>query len=236
MRHGVPPWRPGGAFALLVRLDPPYRRKPPYQRSAADEEAANRADPGRAAFAADCDAFAAVVAERYFASTCAAIKAADPNHLLLGCRFAYIPAPAVIAASARHVDAISFNCYEFDASDAIDTYAAIGKPILIGEFSFRSADSGLPNSRGAGPLVATQAERAACFRHYVSTAVRKPGIVGYHWFEHADQPAEGRLDGENSNFGTVTIEDRVYKELTQTMMSVNAAAEQLHASAGRRAA
>jgi agarase len=221
-----------GAFALLVDIEPPYRRKPPYQRSAASEDAANRADPGRASFAADCDVFAALVAERYFALTCAAIKAADPNHLLLGCRFAYIPASGVIAAAARYADVISFNCYELDPSQAIDTYAASGKPILIGEFSFRSADAGLPNSRGAGPLVDTQMERAACFRHYVSTAVRKPGLVGYHWFEHADQPAEGRFDGENSNFGTVTIEDCVYEDLTQTMSSVNAGAEQLHASAG----
>jgi agarase len=65
----------------------------------------------------------------------------------------------------------------------------------------------------------------------VTTAVRKPALVGYHWFEHADQPAEGRFDGENSNFGTVTIEDNVYEELTQAMASVNAGTEELHASA-----
>ena len=55
----------------------------------------------------------------------------------------------------------------------------------------------------------------------------------YHWFEHADQPAEGRFDGENSNFGTVSIDDEVYEELTQTMTSVNAEAEAIHMSAGR---
>ena len=69
----------------------------------------------------------------------------------------------------------------------IDAYAATGKPCLIGEFSFRGTDSGLPNTNGAGPLVATQAERSTCFRHYVTAAVRKPALVGYHWFEHADQ-------------------------------------------------
>jgi hypothetical protein len=47
----------------------------------------------------------------------------------------------------------------------------------------------------------------------------------------ADQPAEGRFDGENSNFGIVTIDDRVYEDLAQTMASVNREAEQLHASA-----
>ena len=219
------------AFALLTRVEPRYRRKPPYQRNAGEEEAANRVDPGRAAFTADCDAFATLLAERYFASTCAAIRAADPNHLVLGCRFAFVPPPDVMDAAARHADVISFNCYDFDANAAIDAYAATGKPCLIGEFSFRGADSGLPNTNGAGPVVAGQAERAACFQHYVTAALRKPALVGYHWFEHADQPAEGRFDGENSNFGAVTIEDEVYEELTQAMASVNAGAEELHASA-----
>ena len=84
----------------------------------------------------------------------------------------------------------------------IDAYAASGKPCLISEFSFRGDDAGLPNSHGAGPRVESQVERAQCFERYVTAALRKPAVVGYHWFEHADQPAEGRFDGENSNFGT----------------------------------
>ncbi len=220
------------AFGRLPRIDSPYQRRPIYQRNPRDEDAANRADPARAAFMADCDAFAALVAERYFALTCAAIKAADPHHLLLGSRFAYVPPAGVIDAAARHADLISINCYDVDASHTIDAYAATGKPCLVGEFSFRGADSGLPNTNGGGPLVATQAERATHFRHYVTAALRKPTLVGYHWFEHADQPAEGRcLDGENSNFGTVTINDRVYDELTQVMTDVNTKAEGLHAGA-----
>ena len=190
------------------------------------------ASPGhRAAAAADRDSFIASAAERYFAIITAAIKAADPNHLVLGCRFALVPSPAIIAAGGRHADVISFNCYEFDAVDAISAYAAAGKPCLIGEFSFRAADSGLPNTNGAGPKVVTQSERAACFRRYVGAALRKPTVVGYHWFEHADQPAEGRFDGENSNFGTVTIEDDVYEDLTGAMTAVNAEAEAVHAAA-----
>ena len=203
-------------FNALARIEAPYRRKPPYERDAPSEALANRADPGRGAFAADCASFASLVAQRYFELTTAAIKAADPHHLVLGCRFAYPPTSEVIDAAGRYVDVVSFNCYGLDADGAIDAYAGTGKPCLIGEFSFRAADSGLPNTNGAGPQVATQAERAACFRHYVTAALRKPTLVGYHWFEHADQPAQGRFDGENSNFGTVTINDEVYEELTQS--------------------
>jgi hypothetical protein len=182
--------------------------------------------------AADCEAFAGLVAERYFKLTVAAIRAADPHHLVLGCRFAVPPPPSVIASAGRQLDVISFNCYERDPGTVLDGYAATGKPCLIGEFSFRAADSGLPNTNGAGPKVATQAERAAAFRHYVSVALQKPAIVGYHWFEHADQPVEGRFDGENSNFGMVTIEDSIYEELTRAMTAINAEAEALHAAAG----
>lgn len=182
--------------------------------------------------AADCEAFAGFAADRYFALTVAAIKAADPNHLVLGCRFAVPPPKAVIAAAGRHLDVISFNAYDVDPVQTLNGYAETGMPCLIGEFSFRGADSGLPNTRGAGPIVQTQADRAAAFRAYVTAVLQRPALVGYHWFEHTDQPAEGRFDGENSNFGTVTIGDRVYEELTREMTAVNAEAEALHAGAG----
>ena len=220
------------AVERLTHIDQPYSREPAYQRNPSEEEAANRADPKRAVFFADCDEFAAYVADRYFSRTITAIKAADPNHLILGCRFAYAPPPGVVAAAARYCDVISLNCYDRDPSPVIDAYSVSGRPCLIGEFSFRAADSGLPNTAGAGPLVTTQTERAALFRHYVTAALKKPQIVGFHWFEHADQPAEGRFDGENSNFGTVSINDDIYKELTDAMTSVNAGAEMLHATAG----
>jgi len=188
-------------------------------------------DPGQSLSSEDCEAFAALVAERYFALTVTAIKAADPNHLVLGCRFALPPPTSAVAAAGRHLDVLTFNCYEDDPSATLLGYAAGGRPCLIGEFSFRGDDAGLPNTRGAGPRVATQRERADAFRRYVSAALRSPAIVGFHWFEHADQPAEGRFDGENSNFGTVTIEDRVYEALTASMTAVNAEAEILHATA-----
>jgi agarase len=217
----------------LKRMEPPYTRLPVYQRDASQEHAANHADAARAEFFASCDAFAGLVGQRYFETTCAAIRAADPNHLILGSRFAYVPPPGVIEAAATYCDVISINCYDLDPGRTVDAYKSTQKPCLIGEFSFRSSDSGLPNTNGAGPLVRTQAERAAAYRRYVAVALSQPAIVGFHWFEHADQPAEGRFDGENSNFGIVTINDEVYEELTQAMISVNAGAEAIHMSAGR---
>jgi len=45
-----------------------------------------------------------------------------------------------------------------------------------------------------------------------------------------DQPAERRLEGENSNLARVTIDDDVYKEFTEEMTAVNAGAEDIHAA------
>jgi len=216
------------SLAALTHVEPPYRRTPSYARNDRDEQGANRESPGRASYAADCDAFADEIAERYFSLTMASIKAADPNHLVLGARFAYPPRRGIVEACGRRADVLSFNCYGDDPEKNIDTYAVAGKPCLIGEFSFRAMDSGLPNTNGAGPVVTTQDVRAAAFRRYVTSALRKPSVVGYHWFEHADQPVEGRFDGENSNFGTVTIRDEVYELLTNAMTSMNAEAEQVH--------
>lgn len=228
-------WRtPARSWEELGRIDhidAPFFRMPPGGLNDALEIKANLANPAREAFCADCDAFAAVVADTYFELCVSAIKAADPNHLVIGSRFGYQPLGGVIAAAGGHLDVISFNCYGFDPVSVIDAYAATARPCLISEFSFRGDDAGLPNSRGGGPRVATQVERAQAFERYVTAALGRPNVVGYHWFEHADQPIEGRFDGEDSNFGTVTIEDEVYEELTAAMTGVNAAAERVHAAA-----
>ena len=209
-------------------ITPPVVRKAIYQQNEETERQANEADPRRAAFVADCEAFLARLAERYFRVTSEAVKAADPNHMNFGCRFAYLPPQPVVAAAAKYLDAISFNCYRPDPRPTIERYAEFGKPLIIGEFSFRSEDSGLPNTRGAGPKVKTQAERAAAFKNYVTLALQNPNLVGYHWFEHCDEPKEGRFDGENSNYGVVNIHDEVYTNLTEAMTEINAHAEALH--------
>jgi hypothetical protein len=209
-------------------IKPPVVRAAVYSQNQAQEREANQADPNRAAFVADCEAFLASLAERYFRITCESVRAADPNHIVFGCRFAYVPPAPVVAAAAEHLDAISFNCYSTDPRRVIDAYSVFGKPLIIGEFSFRGADSGLPNTRGAGPIVKTQSDRASAFVDYVTSGLSKPHLVGYHWFEHADEPKEGRFDGENSNYGVVNIRDDPYQALTQAMTRLNAQAETRH--------
>jgi glycosyl hydrolase family 42 (putative beta-galactosidase) len=221
------PARSWEQFANLDTIKQPYLR-PPFTPDEAPERRANQADPKRAAFSADSDAFAGIVADRYFDITVSAIKEADPNHLILGCRFRSPPGTQVLSAAASYLDVISFNFYGFDPSAQVEYYARTGRPCLISEFSFRAGDSGLPNTVGAGPVVTDQRERAQCFDRYVATALRSDTVVGYHWFEHADEPREGRHDGENSNYGIVTIADAEYQEFVPSLRNTNGRAELNH--------
>jgi agarase len=163
-----------------------------------------------------------LVAERYFKITTEAIKAADPNHMIIGCHFAYVPARPVVEAAGRYVDVISVDLYTYDPTSVFNAYAKIvNKPLLVGEFAFRGKDSGLPNTRGAGPLVDTQEERARCFESYMQAALRHPNFVGYNWFKLGDEPKEGRFDHENSNYGIVNIQDQPYDVLLKKMTEIN---------------
>jgi len=210
----------------------PVVRKEVYLQNQAVERETNLKDPARAAFVADCDAFSSLLAEAYFRVTSEAVRAADPNHMVFGARFAYVPPEPVVQAAVKYLDVVSFNCYATDPRPVLQAYSVFGKPLIIGEFSFRGADSGLPNSRGAGPIVATQQHRADAFSRYLTLALAQPNLVGYHWFEHCDEPKEGRFDGEDSNYGVVTLRDEVYTVLTQSMSQTNAQAETLHRSPG----
>jgi hypothetical protein len=177
-----------------------------------------------------------VVAERYFSTCQKAIRKADPNHLILGCRFAgRAPAP-VLHGLRDYVDMVSFNnCGQTAPVETLqEIHHLTGRPIMLTEFSFKAMDSGLPNTRGAGRPVPTQKDRAEGFTRYVHGLIDLPFMVGFHWFEHTDEPKEGRFDGENSNYGLVTIEDRPWDLLTRSMKQVNLGLDVRHVESIQR--
>ncbi|HOW66683.1 MAG TPA: DUF1080 domain-containing protein [Verrucomicrobiota bacterium] len=174
--------------------------------------------------------FIGAYARAYFQNCHEAIKTADPNHLILGCRYAGYFLPETVAAMGQFVDLVSFNNYSYSppASQLLELHRITGKPVMLTEFSFKAMDSGLPNTKGAGKPVATQQDRANFFDQYVTALIQMPFVVGYHWFQYSDQPAEGRFDGENSNYGLVNGRDEPWNLLVQRMTQVNARLEQDH--------
>ncbi|MDP3786875.1 MAG: discoidin domain-containing protein [Candidatus Omnitrophota bacterium] len=181
------------------------------------------------------ESFAGIVAEEYFSVTAGYIKKYDPNHLILGVRFAGNAPEAVITASGKYCDVISINYYcksmVFD-KQLFDNFFLLGqKPLMITEFSYRAMEnrSGDKNTAGADVTVATQNDRKVGYNKYVSQAMEFPYMVGYHWFEYFDQSPQGRsFDGENSNYGIVDIYDNEYELLTAEMARVNSEAEKIH--------
>ncbi|MBI2946097.1 MAG: beta-agarase [Verrucomicrobia bacterium] len=178
-------------------------------------------------------AFLREYARAYFKVCREAIKAADSNHLVLGCRFAGYAPPEVMEAMSEFVDVVSFNNYGFTppAETLRNLHRLTGKPVMLTEFSFKAQDSGLPNTKGAGKPVPTQQDRAEHFDRYASALAQMPFMVGFHWFEYCDEPAEGRFDGENSNYGLVNIQDEPWQVLVERMTRVNAGLESLHSLA-----
>ena len=192
------------------------------------------ADLGRVI--ADRDAFLRLAAETYFQVCEQAIRAADPNHMILGVRFAGRAEPIVVEACGQHVDIISFNNYsdEAPAERMWPLFEATLRPIMITEWSFKAMDSGLPNTKGAAIPVYSQSDRADGYERYVEGALDLPFVVGLHWFQYVDQPILGRsLDGENSNYGVVDVEDEPYCTLVERMRMVNEGAVE-SAKRGRR--
>jgi len=180
----------------------------------------------------DKSEFLGMVAKEYARVTSEAIRRADPNHMVLGCRFAGYPGDSVIQGVGPYFDVISYHSYSpLPPSDRLELITKLtGKPTMITEFSFKAMDSGLPNTKGAAKPVATQADRAAGFQAYVEALAALPGCVGFHWFEYRDEPKEGRrLDGENSNYGVVKTDFTPWEALTKRMQQVNAGIESLHA-------
>jgi hypothetical protein len=175
---------------------------------------------GRDAVIADLAAFTARYADTYFRSVAMAVRHHDPHHLYLGSRF-QARIPEAVEACARHCDVVSFNIYDRDLSGAEwARFHSLGKPAIIGEFQFGTADRGLfwPGLYD----VAAEDQRGPAYARYVRSALADPDIVGCHWFQYVDEPLTGRiLDGENGHVGLVSVADVPYRGFVAAVRAAN---------------
>ena len=195
---------------------------------------------GTSGAAATRAVWAGEAARVFFTTLDEELRAADPNHLNLGVRFIGQMTPKeVIAEAGKVVDVMSVNFYELTSvvtaanrllhpfylptDDFLAAhYEAGGRPILVSEWGYRAADSGLPNTwPPIYPTLATQRDRADAYERTVRRALAHPWIVGQHWFIYTDQPPEGRFDGENNNWGLLSEKDAPYAELVERAAGVH---------------
>jgi len=169
---------------------------------------------------ADLAAFVKELARTYFKTVRDQLKAADSDHLYLGCRFAWRTEEAV-AAAAEFCDVVSFNIYDRRVDPKKWGFLTnLGRPVIIGEFHAGALDRGMfhPGLVRA----ADQAERAAIYTDYVASVLDHPALVGCHWFQYVDEPLTGRsYDGENYNIGFVTVTDTPYPELVAAARAIH---------------
>jgi len=195
---------------------------------------------------ADRRAFLGRVAERYFSVVHDALRAIDPELLILGPRFTTTSiGPDVIQAAAPYLDVISLNHYLLDPAalnifagnggvlydyffidnrfdDLAEIHRLSGRPMMITEYTTRVPTPDVPVLFPPYfPTYPTQEERAGAYEEYQRQILSRPFMIGTHWFQWEDQPATGRSDGENSHFGVVDIEDDPYEVLTARMTSLN---------------
>jgi hypothetical protein len=173
------------------------------------------------AFKTDLRNFVKELARAYFRTVRDELKAADPDHLYLGCRFAWRTDEAVAAAS-EFCDVVSFNIYDRRVDPAKWAFLnTLDRPVIIGEFHAGALDRGMFHTGLVS--AADQAERAEIYADYVASVLDNPALVGCHWFQYIDEPLTGRsFDGENYNIGFLTITDTVYPELLAAARKVHA--------------
>ena len=180
------------------------------------------------------------VMDRYFNLTFSAIRRHDPNHLISGLRgyFGDAALPVMQAAARQGADLLDFHDYaDLPNVNLMEmAHQLTGLPIVNGEFSFTAVDSNMPNTHGAraGHPEPTQTDRARKFTAYATLLLSQPWAVGFGWWNWVDEPATGRWpDGENSNYGVVSLAEDAYTVLGGAFAAFNAAADALHAASGK---
>ena len=176
----------------------------------------------------DLRAYSAKLIRAYTEIPSAACRAVDPNHMILGMRWAWISDP-VLASGWECFDVFSINCYAVDPTKSIERVRELGVdlPVMIGEFHFGALDAGLVAT--GLEAVATQEERGRAYRYYIEHAAAHPMCVGCHYFQCYDQFVLGRFDGENYNIGLFDVCLQPYPKMEEAILACAQGMYAIHA-------
>jgi hypothetical protein len=146
------------------------------------------------AYNRDQNDFSTLFALEYFQVCGEAIRHADPNHLILGCRFGAPPGPAIAEAVRRSpwIDIVSANNYRDNQAERMDAYFThMQKPLFIGEYSWASdyhtriveEDAGFVDESMPPRVRAAKKGRRALLE-----AFAHPAVLGYTWYRWIQNP------------------------------------------------
>lgn len=180
-------------------------------------------------YARDQERFTREFARRYFTVCSAAIRRYDPQHLVLGCRFAG-PPPAAVLAECVHpqVDVVSVN----ESREPLVAWLGGmndggSMPVVLSEFSWTGESFTRRPAAGERHGGLTTVERMlAQGRAAFERAAEHPAVAGYVWPRWADAAEDQPPFGS----GLVHIDDREAREHTELFSDLNARAAALHAA------
>ena len=160
-------------------------------------------------------------ARRYFNTTSVALRKADPNHLVLGCRFRAPVAVAVLAeCTYPAVDVSVLHWTELPSLGA-----KVSQPILATDVNW-VAEPFLKSITTRRTRRLTSVERMLRkARTTLDRMARHPAVIGYAWAQWQDEP------GEQPPFagGVVHTNGTEASEHTELLAQFNLRAEALHA-------
>jgi agarase len=142
----------------------------------------------------DRAALVALIAARYFEVAKTAIRAHDPKHLLLGCRFARPPGSEALAAMRGRMDAAWVaDGPELSPEVLTQMHNDCGLPLLVGPLTVAaSAGALVPPSTSAEALGEGPAREYAA---RVERLAKQAFVVGYAW------PRYGRVSATATDAG-----------------------------------
>lgn len=178
--------------------------------------------------------FRAMVYDRYFEVTCAALERYVPYHQYMGCRLlaGVYEDEYVIRVAGYWCDVISFNYYsawEGDPTLMSNIEKWSGKPFIVTEWYAKGMDvwekdNRMTNQSGAGFTVRTQSDRGLFYQNYALMLMECKGCVGFDWFKYWDNDPDNLSadsSNRNANKGIYSNSHEEYTALTDYMKELN---------------
>jgi len=166
----------------------------------------------------------ASVIRQFYKLTYESIGFYDPNHLILGSRFAGNAEAIVLKAIEEFTDVSSLNKYfppgQFPDNLINKVYKHAGKPVIHGEFAWLIEGRNVPF-----PPVSTQKERGEAYEEWLAHAIDIKELIGTCWYGYMDG---GWVDETKKdkvmNFGLISIYDVPYEDVIPHVIKANATA------------
>ncbi|MDO8544266.1 MAG: hypothetical protein Q7S40_27825 [Opitutaceae bacterium] len=159
-------------------------------------------------------------ARRYFTTTANAIRSADPNHLVLGCRFGGGPGQGAAVAGANVLAECVYPAVDIAMPPWRELPAGAAMPVLAADVDWTEGD--FQRTATARDRRLTSVERMLRrARLALERLAAHPAVTGYIWREWVDSPADQPPFGR----GLVHLNGRDAREHTELLADFNHRAE-----------